>query len=119
MYAHRRFMAATALLAFLIAIAFPALAVVRQAVDPAAFATICRVDAGTTDPAVPGTPQSRTQSSHCVMCLGTVSPPPAADISPVVVAAVPELVVLVDRSPSAARDLAALQPLNPRAPPRG
>ncbi len=118
LFAHRRSIAGTALLAFLFAIAFPALAVVRQAVDPTAFVTICRVDTGAMDPAVPGAPQSKAKSAHCVMCLGTVSPPPMADISAVVVAAFPELVVLVDRSPSAARDPAALQPLNPRAPPR-
>lgn len=108
------------MLAFLFAMACPALAVARQAVDPAAFATICRVDtgAGATDTAAPGSPQTQRNAAHCLMCLGTVSPPPVADIAPVVVAAVPELVVPVDRSPSAIRDPATLQPLNPRAPPR-
>ncbi|RPJ47526.1 MAG: hypothetical protein EHM16_05825 [Betaproteobacteria bacterium] len=108
------------MLVLLCALAAPALAVARQAADPTAFATICRVDtARPTDPATPGSPLTGADSAHCILCLGTVSPPPATGSAPVVVAAVPEFALPVDRSLSALRDPAALQPQNPRAPPRG
>jgi len=123
LYAQRRFIAGTALLAFLFAVAFPALAVARQAVDPLAYAKICRVYPGnaTGDYRAdePGSLQNNLKAAHCLMCVGTASPPPLMlAIVPVVVAAVPELVIPVDRRLFMVRDPAALQPLNPRAPPR-
>lgn len=106
-------------MAFLFGIAMPALAVVQQAIDPASFATICRVDMGAAaDPAAPGIPQDKFKSAHCLMCVSTASPPPVAVVAPVVVSIVPELLLPVDRSPLVASDPAALQPQNPRAPPR-
>lgn len=121
LFMHRRIISGIALVAFLFGIALPALAVVQQALDPTLFATICRVDTGAaSDPAAPGVPQTRLKSAHCLMCVGTVLPPPAASAVPVVVATIPELILPVDHSPpSAAGDAAVLQPLNPRAPPRG
>lgn len=120
LHAQRRFIAVTALLAFLFAIAFPALAVVRQAVDPLAYAKICRIDTGAAGDVtnVPGSLQTKLKNAHCVMCVGTASPPPAISLAPVVVAKVPELLLPVDRRPLVVNDLSALQPLNPRAPPR-
>ncbi len=121
LYAQRRFIAGTALLAFLFVIAFPALAVARQAVDPLAYAKICRIDtgvAGDTASGIPGSQQSKLKTAHCVLCVGTVSPPPAISLAPVVVSIVPELILPVDRRPLVVSDPAVLQPLNPRAPPR-
>ena len=117
LFMHRRIISGIALAAFLFGIALPALTVVQQAMDPTSFATICRVDTGAaSDPAAP---QTQLKSAHCLMCVGTVSPPPAASTVPVVVATVPDLLLPVDRSsPSVAGDAAVLQPLNPRAPPR-
>ena len=116
LFAHRRIISGFALLAFLFGIAAPALAVVRQAVDPVAFATICRVDTG--DATLPGSLQAKLKSAHCLICLGSASPPAAVDLAPVMTAAPAELTVIFPRSPRAAADAAALQPLNPRAPPR-
>lgn len=116
---HRRLVAGYALLAFLFAALFPALAVARQAVDPTAFATICRVDtgaAGATD--VPGSLQGTIKSAHCVLCMGSGTPPSAITLAAVLVSKVPELLLPVDRRPMVFDDPAALQPLNPRAPPR-
>ena len=121
LHAQRRFIAGTALLAFLFAIAFPALAVARQAVDPLAFAKICRIDTGVaaSDAAdTPGSLQAKLKTAHCVMCVGTASPPPVIIVAPVVIARVPELLLPVDRHPLVVSTLSALQPLNPRAPPR-
>ncbi len=120
LYAQRRFIAGTALLAFLFAIAFPALAVARQGVDPLAYAKICRVDiSGTGDTStLPGSLQNKLKNAHCVMCVGTGSPPPAVSIAPVVINTAPELLLPVDRRPLVVRDRVVLQPLNPRAPPR-
>lgn len=122
LFAHRRFIAGTALLAFLFAVAFPALAVARQAVDPLAYTTICRID---TDPSVddngaiiPGSLQAKLKNAHCVMCVGGGSTPPVVVIAAVVVSAVPELLLPADRRPPVISDPAVLQPLNPRAPPR-
>lgn len=117
--AHRRIISGFALVAFLFGLAVPALAVARQAIDPVAFATICRVDLGETDgSAQPGSLQAKLQSAHCLMCLGTASPATATNPAPVVVGTVAALTVVFPRSPLAADDPAALQPLNPRAPPR-
>jgi len=122
LYAQRRLIAGTALLAFLFAVAFPALAVVRQAVDPLAYAKICRIDSGAiTGDNVSGTAGSlrgKLKSAHCVLCVGTASPPPVIVVAPVVVATAPELLLPVDRGPQVVRDTAAFQPLHPRAPPR-
>jgi hypothetical protein len=119
LYAQRRFITGTALLAFLFAIAFPALAVARQAFDPLAYAKICRVDTGAADTTgIPGSLQGKLKSAHCVMCVGTGSPPPAIVVAPVVVAAIPELLLPADRRPLVVTAAAVLQPLNPRAPPR-
>ena len=46
LYVQRRIIAAVALLGFVFAVAFPALAVARLAVDPTAYAAICRIDTG-------------------------------------------------------------------------
>lgn len=120
--AYRRFIAASALFAFLFATAFPVLAVARQAVDPLAFAKICRIDsstiAGQNTTVYPGSLQAELKSAHCLMCVGTASPPPQISLAPMAVARVAEFVIPVDRRPLLARDAAALQPLNPRAPPR-
>lgn len=120
LYAQRRFIAGTALLAFLFAIAFPALAVVRQAVDPLAYAKICRIDTGAAGDStgIPGSLQSKLKNAHCVLCVGTASPPPVISLAPLVVSIVPELLLPVDRRPLVVSDPAVLQPLNPRAPPR-
>jgi len=120
LYAQRRFIAGTALLAFLFAIAFPALAVARQGVDPLAYAKICRVDISSTGDTstLPGSLQNKLKNAHCVMCVGTGSPPPAVSIAPVVINTAPELLLPVDRRPLVVRDRVVLQPLNPRAPPR-
>ena len=119
LHAHRRFIAGTTLLAFLFAIAFPALAVVRQAFDPLAYAKICRIDAGIADvTGIPGSLQGKLKNAHCVMCVGGGSPPPAAVIAPVVVSAIPELLLPADRRPLVVIAAVVLQPLNPRAPPR-
>jgi len=118
-HAHRRFIACTALLAFLFAIAFPVLAVARQAFDPLAYAKICRVDTGAADTTgLPGSLQGKLKSAHCVMCVGSGSPPPAIVVAPLVVAAIPELLLPADRRPPVVIAAAVLQPLNPRAPPR-
>lgn len=108
------------MLAFLFAIAFPALAVARQAVDPLAYAKICRVDTGAAgdNTGIPGSLQNKLKNAHCVLCVGTASPPPAITLAPVVVSVVPELLLPVDRRPLVVSDPAVLQPLNPRAPPR-
>jgi hypothetical protein len=120
LHAHRRFIAGTALLAFLFSVAFPALAVARQAVDPLANARICRIDTGAAGDATgtPGSLQGKIKNAHCVLCLGSGSPPPAIIRATVVVSTVPELRLPVDRRPLVIDDPAALQPLNPRAPPR-
>lgn len=120
LHAQRRFIAGTALLAFLFAIAFPALAVVRQAVDPTAYAKICRIDTGAVadSSGIPASQQNKIKNAHCVLCVGTVSPPPVISLAPVVVSVVPELILPVDRRPLVVSDPAVLQPLNPRAPPR-
>jgi hypothetical protein len=120
LFAQRRIISGIALVAFLFGVAFPALAVARQALDPTAFATICRVDtggaAGESGPS--GSFQSKLKSAHCLMCVGSATPPSVSTVTPVVVAAVAQLIVVLPDSPSAADDFAALQPLNPRAPPR-
>lgn len=121
MFTPRRWIAVTALLAFLFVITAPALAVARQAVDPLAYAGICRIDTGAgadTATGAPGSLQGKLKSAHCILCVATASLPPVIVISPVVVATVPELLLPVDRRPQAARDTAAFQPLHPRAPPR-
>lgn len=120
LHAHRRFIAGTALLAFLFAVAFPALAVVRQAVDPLAYAKICRIDVGDAGQSADGAGslQDKLKKAHCVLCLGSGSPPPAIIRTVVVVSTVPELLLPVERRPLVIDDPAALQPLNPRAPPR-
>ncbi|MCE2998474.1 MAG: hypothetical protein ACK59Y_15605 [Betaproteobacteria bacterium] len=108
-----------ALLAFLFGLAIPALAVARHALDPTAFAAVCRVDTGFAQSKTqPGSMQDRLASAHCLMCLGNAAPPDFAPVEPVVVSFVTELLVSFPRSPWAADDPAALQPLNPRAPPR-
>lgn len=115
---HRQLIAGTALLAFLFATAFPMLAVAHQAVDPTAYATICRVDVGVTgDASLPGAPQTKLQSAHCLMCLGTALPPVTTPVFQLV-ALIPELLLPAARSPFVVHDFAALLPLHPRAPPR-
>lgn len=124
LFTHRRWIAGTALLAFLFAITTPALAVVRQAVDPLAYAKICRVDTGiAADAAETGAPATapgthKPAHAHCLLCMGTVTPPPELSVTPVAEAPRTPLVLPQDHSLIAVRDAAALQPLNPRAPPR-
>lgn len=118
LFMHRRIISGFALAAFLFGIALPALAVVHQAMDPTSFATICRV--ATADANDPAAPQTQLKSAHCLMCVGKVTPPPVPSAAPDVVATVPELLLPIQRSPPAvAGDAVVLQPLNPRAPPRG
>lgn len=119
-HAQRRFIAGTALLAFLFAVMFPALAVARQAVDPLAYAKICRVETGSAGESAgsAGSLQDKLKKTHCVMCGSAASPPPEISLAPVVVVTVPELLLPVDRRPLVERDRVVLQPLNPRAPPR-
>ncbi len=122
LYVQRRIIAAVALLGFVFAVAFPALAVARIAVDPTAYAAICRIDtgsaAGERSSGLPGSLQGKLKTAHCVMCTGTASPPPAVTMAPIVIAAAPELLLPVDDVRDAPRDADALQPLQPRAPPR-
>jgi hypothetical protein len=119
MFMHRRIISGIALMAFLFGIALPALAVVHQAIDPTAFATICRVDTGAAnDSSAPGAPQNKLKSAHCLMCVSTGSPPPVAEVVPVVVSTIPDLILPFDRRPLPVSDPATLQPQNPRAPPR-
>lgn len=120
LYAQRRFIAGTALLAFLFAVMFPALAVARQAVDPLAYAKICRIDGGTAGESagVAGSLQDKLKKAHCVLCVGAASPPPVISLAPAVVVIVPEPLLPVDRRPPVISDPFVLQPLNPRAPPR-
>jgi hypothetical protein len=123
LYAQRRLIAGTALLAFLFAVAFPALAVMRQAVDPLAFAKICRIDTGVVvgdnGVVIPGSPQEKLKAAqHCLMCVGTGNTPPQMVVATIVISAVPELLLPIDRRPVVVSDPAVLQPLNPRAPPR-
>lgn len=119
-HAHRRFIAGTALLAFLFAVMFPTLAVARQAFDPLAYAKICRIDAGTAGESAggAGSLQDKLKKAHCVMCVGAASPLPAISLAPAVVVIVPELLLPVDRRPLVISEPFVLQPLNPRAPPR-
>jgi len=119
-HAKRRFIAGTALLAFLFAVLFPALAVARQAVDPLAYAKICRVDTGAAGESAgaAGSLQDKLKKAHCVMCVGAASPPPTISLAPIAVVIVPELLLPVDRRPLVISDRVVLQPLNPRAPPR-
>ncbi|MBX3665947.1 MAG: hypothetical protein KF834_09695 [Burkholderiales bacterium] len=106
-------------MAFLFGLAVPAIAVARQAIDPVAFATICRVDPGEAGGStLPGSLQEKLKSAHCLMCLGTASPPASVNPAPVIVGTVAGLTVVFPRSSFVADDPAALQPLNPRAPPR-
>lgn len=120
LHAHRRFIAGTALLAFLLAVMFPTLAVARQAIDPLAYAKICRIDNGTAGESAggAGSLQDKLKKAHCVMCVGAASPPPEISLAPAVVVIVPELLPAADRRPLVVRDRVVLQPLNPRAPPR-
>jgi hypothetical protein len=120
LFMHRRIISGIALVAFLFGFAFPALAVARQALDPVAFATICRIDADAAGDSGPtGSFQSKLKSAHCLMCVGSATPPSVSTVAPVVVAVVaPLIVVVLPGSSDAADDFAALQPLNPRAPPR-
>lgn len=119
LFLHRRIISALALLAFVSGIAVPALAVARQAVDPAAFATICRVDSGAAaNPALPGAPAATFKHAHCLMCVSTASPPPVHDLNAACVVPVPELLLPADRGAHPAAGMAALHPLEPRAPPR-
>jgi hypothetical protein len=116
---HRRLLAAFALFAFFFSIATPAFSVVLQAIDPVGFATICRADTGDS-PGAPATGdvQNRLKSAHCFMCLGTATPPPAPQLAPVLVSVASLPLPLLEREQVFVRDAVALQPLNPRAPPR-
>lgn len=117
-FAQRRIIAGAALLAFLFAIAFPALATVRHALDPLSAATICSTEPGVSgnDGAPPAT--GKLHGGHCVLCVASVSPPPVVSLVPVATVTPAILNLSPDRSRLAVRDPAALQPLNPRAPPR-
>jgi len=116
LYVQRRFIAGFALLALLFGAAVPALAVVRQALDPAAFASICRVDDGAA--AQDQTAPDRLQSAHCPLCLGHAAPPVADARVPQCIGAVSVLPPAPHYADPFPADTAALQPLNPRAPPR-
>ena len=120
LFTHRQGIAGTALLAFLFAVAFPALAVARQAVDPLAYAKICSINADGADDAagVPGSLQGKLKHAHCVLCTGAGTPPPARPSALIAIAYVAERLLPPDRDLLVLSDPAALQPLNPRAPPR-
>jgi hypothetical protein len=118
LWTQRRLVAGFALLAFLFGVAAPALAVARQAIDPASFATICRFDTGAGEQQ-PGTAHDRFKSAHCPMCLGHAAPPAADPTASLQIGALFTLRVAVLHDDPDAADPAALQPLNPRAPPRG
>jgi len=116
---YHRIIAGTALAAFLLAISLPVIAVARMVFDPVGFATVCRVDlgGGSSAPAS-GDSHGKLKAAHCVMCLGSASPPPTAGLAMRVVARIPELSVIDHHGLPAIHNLSALQPLNPRAPPR-
>lgn len=117
LWTKRRLISGIALLAFLFGVAAPALAVARQAIDPASFATICRVDTGAADEQG-GAASDRFKVAHCPLCVGHDAPP-AAEVLPLLqVGIVSELRLAAQAADPFAADAAALQPLNPRAPPR-
>jgi len=120
LFRYHRIIAGTALAAFLLAISLPVIAVARMVFDPVGFATVCRVDVGgsSSAPASGGSSQGKLKAAHCVMCLGGASPPPAPGLAMQVVARIPELSVVDHHGLPAVHNLSALQPLNPRAPPR-
>jgi hypothetical protein len=115
--AQRRLIAAFTLLALLFGAAAPALAVVHQALDPAAFASICRVDDAAAQDQ--GGAPDRLKSVHCPLCLGHAAPPAADSHAPQCIGVVSsELRISPPAAVSYPADAAVLQPLNPRAPPR-
>lgn len=116
--AQRRFIAAFALLALLFGAVSPALAVVRQALDPAAFASICRVDDSAASHPEGKAAHDRLKAAHCPLCLGHAAPPSAAAHVPQCIGAVSELRLPAQAAEPLFADTAALQPLNSRAPPR-
>lgn len=115
----RRLLAAIALFAFFFSIATPAFSVALHAIDPVAFATVCRADTGDSaiSPAT-GDVENRLKSAHCFLCLGTATPPTTPQIEPAFVGVVSLPLLLLEREQVLVRDAVAFQPLNPRAPPR-
>lgn len=113
LHLQRRIISGITLAAVLFGFAVPAFAVALQALDPVAYATICRVDDGSRDDGM----QDRLRKAHCLLCLGAGSPPPAipAAARP---ADFPEFRLPALQAGAGFDDAAALQPLNPRAPPR-
>ena len=120
-FVKQRIIASLALVAFLFAFAAPAMAVVRYAIDPVAFAKVCSPVESIQAAANGETPASggKVSSQHCLTCVGSATNaflfPEVSGASPV--PRNPVIVVSAD-APPVVSGMAALQPLNPRAPPR-
>jgi len=120
-FVKQRIIASLALVAFLFAFTAPAMAVVRYAIDPVAFAKVCspvesiQAAANGETPA----PGGKVSGQHCLTCVGSATTPflfpEVSGASPV--PRNPVIVVSAD-TPPVVSGMAALQPLNPRAPPR-
>jgi len=126
-FSHRRSVVGMTLLAFMFALAHPLLVQARQAWDPLLDVTVCRVvvsdqngsaTANSSQTPTDTQPASLT-AGHCAWCLTSVAVPPVAPIlvngltlDPIPALSPPASIMVL-------RVHAALQPLNPRAPPRG
>ena len=120
-FVKQRFVASFALVALLFAFAVPAMAVVRYAIDPVAFAKVCSPVESIQAAANGETPSpgGKVSSQHCLTCVGSATTP---FLFPKISGALavprnPVIVVSAD-APPVVSGMAALQPLNPRAPPR-
>ena len=97
------------------------MAVVRYAIDPVAFAKVCSPVESIQAAANGETPASggKVSTQHCLTCVGSATTPflfpEVSGASPV--PRNPVIVVSAD-APPVVSGMAALQPLNPRAPPR-
>ena len=121
-FVKQRIIASLALVAFLFAFAAPAMAVVRYAIDPVAFAKVCspvesiQAAANGETPA----PGGKVSTQHCLTCVGSATTPflfPEVSGASLVPRS-PVIIVVSADAPPVVSGMAALQPLNPRAPPR-
>lgn len=116
----RRFVAWITLLAVVLAAMSPVAVAARYLSDPVAFAEICRAGSvaagtGTSEPAG----QAARHDAPCAWCMVAAWQTPVERALTVVAApAVACDLRLYVRSERLLHDLAALHPLNPRAPPR-
>ena len=119
-FVKQRFIASFALVALLFAFAVPAMAVVRYAID--AFAKVCspvesiQAAANGETPA----PGGKVSTQHCLTCVGSATTPflfPEVSGASLVPRS-PVIIVVSADAPPVVSGMAALQPLNPRAPPR-